>query len=81
MSRFLVLLGGNLLEPTVERLWFMAALASLGSTLAQIGFVVGGSAVKRDEPSQIGQFTLKQLLVFFIPVAIYFGYLSGHFSK
>jgi hypothetical protein len=78
---FPVELSGSLLEPVSERLWFFAAVCSLGSILAQIGAVVGGAPANWDERARSMQFTLRQLLAFFIPIAIYFGYVSAHMRK
>jgi hypothetical protein len=78
---FPILLAGSLVEPQADRLWFFAALCSLGSILAQIGLVVGGTPATRDRPARMRQFTIRQLMALAITVAVYFGYVSGHLRK
>jgi hypothetical protein len=74
-------LAGSLVEPRIDRLWFFAALCSLGSILAQIGAVVGGTAATPEKPARMRQFTIRQLMALFIPVAVYFGYVSAHMRR
>jgi hypothetical protein len=63
-----------------EGVWLLAASCSFGSVLAQVGALAGGSLAERNASPQRKQFTLGQMLVFFIPVAIFLGYVT-HFPK
>jgi hypothetical protein len=74
-------LSGSLLVDIGESVWFLAAICSLGSVIAQVGAIAGGSTANINSPSQTRQFSLRQLLAFFIPVAVYFGYVSAHMRK
>ena len=58
------------------QLWRFAGFASLGSILCQVGAVASGTAACGTKQPEKIQFTVRQFLMFFIPVAIYFGYLS-----
>lgn len=78
---FPVLLAGSLLAPMAERIWFFITVCALGSIVAQVAAAVGGTANKQSASPRAGQFTLRQLLAFFIPVAIYFGYIGTHVRK
>ncbi len=78
---FPILLYSGLLQPVFDRVWLFAALCSLGSILAQIGAVAGATTGSCDDGARPMQFTLRQLLAFFIPVAVYFGYVSAHMRK
>ena len=69
-----------LLRLDVDGVWLLVAICSFGSILAQAGAVAGGTA-RGDEAAQRTQFTLGHLLAFFIPVALYLGYVSGHMRK
>jgi hypothetical protein len=69
----------NLLWESLEGAWLLAAVCSFGSVVAQVGAVAGGT--RRNDLSRLGQFTLRQLLAFFIPVAIYLGYVGAHTRK
>lgn len=62
-------------EPTVAHLWELAGFAALGSVLCQVGAVASGTAACGTRRPERIQFTVGQFLMFFIPVAIYFGYL------
>lgn len=63
-----------------EGIWLWAAICSFGSITAQVGAVAGGSLADRNVSPQRRQFTLGQMLAFFVPVAIFFGYVT-HFPK
>jgi hypothetical protein len=63
-----------------EGLWLWAASCSFGSILAQVGALAGGTLADRNVSPQSKQFTLRQTLAFFIPVAIFLGYVT-HFPK
>jgi hypothetical protein len=71
----------NQLEPIAAQLWRFAGLASLGSILCQVGAVASGTAACGTRQPEKIQFTVRQFLMFFIPVAIYFGYLSTLMRK
>jgi len=64
-----------------DRLWLMAAAGSFGSICAQVGVIIAGPVTKSDESPKAVRFTLKQLLTFSIPVAVYFGCLSALMRK
>jgi hypothetical protein len=64
-----------------NRLWLLAGLSSFGSICAQVGAIVGGRATASDKSSTTMRFTLRQFLAFFIPVAVYFGFVTAHFHK
>ena len=64
-----------------EKIWLLAAASSFGSILAQVGAWAGGSLAEGKESPQARQFTLRQIMVFFIPVAVFLGYVSGHLQK
>jgi hypothetical protein len=64
-----------------EKIWLLAAASSFGSILAQVGAWAGGSLAEGTESPQAKQFTLRQIMVFFIPVAVFLGYVSGHVQK
>jgi hypothetical protein len=68
-------------SPTVDRLWQLAGLASLGSVLCQVGAVAGGTAASGEKQPYKIQFTIMQSLMFFIPFAVYFGYLRTLMQK
>jgi hypothetical protein len=61
-------------------IWLFAAACSFGSIIAQIGAWAGGSLADRNVSPQRKQFTLRQMLAFFIPVAIFLGYVT-HFHR
>jgi hypothetical protein len=63
-----------------DSVWLFAAFCSLGSILAQVGAVAAATATTENRPSPMRQFTIRQSLAFFIPVAIYFGYVT-HFTR
>jgi hypothetical protein len=65
----------NYQQPTVVHLWELAGFAALGSVLCQVGAVASGTAACGTKQPERIQFTVKQFLMFFIPAAIYFGYL------
>ena len=71
----------NLPQELWQGTWLVAAAASFGSILAQVGALAGATTTTSDIPSPTRQFTLRQLLAFFIPVAIYFGYVSMMMRK
>ncbi len=77
---FPVVLYRDLLRLGADDVWLLVAICSFGSILAQAGAVAGGTA-RGDEAPRRTQFTLGHLLAFFIPVALYFGYVSGHMRK
>jgi hypothetical protein len=62
-----------------EAIWLWAALCSFGSILAQVGALAGGNLAERSNSPERKQFTLLQMLAFFIPVAIFLGYVT-HFK-
>ncbi len=64
----------------VQQVWFLIAFSSLGIICAFTGRIVAGDA-GTDEPSTARQFTLRQLMAFFIPVAIYLGYVTAHWPR
>jgi hypothetical protein len=76
-----MLLWGNQQEPSVDWLWRVAGLASLGSVICQVGAVASGTAACGTRQPEKIQFTVQQFLMFFIPVAIYFGYLRTLMQK
>jgi hypothetical protein len=59
----------------LDRVWFVAFACAVGSICAQAAWMVGGLAPSDPSRPKPGQFTLRQLLAFFIPVAIYLGYI------
>jgi hypothetical protein len=61
-----------------ESLWAFAAFCSFGSVIAQVG--AASAATSEDSSSRKGQFTLRQLMFFFLPVALFLGYIV-HFSN
>jgi hypothetical protein len=76
-----ILPARDLVPSVAGRLWLFIALCSLGSILSQIGAVAGGAPTDAGDSSWKMQFTLGQVLAFFIPVAIYFGYVSAQMRK
>ncbi len=78
-----LVLGAHYSISVGEGVWLLAAACSFGSICAQVGAVASGKASlnrksTQEEPLKPMRFSLLQLLVFFIPVAIFFGYAS-HF--
>jgi hypothetical protein len=71
----------NYQEPTLDHLWQLAGFAALGSILCQVGAVASGTAACGEKQIKKIQFTVQQFLMFFIPVAIYFGYLRTLMRK
>lgn len=63
-----------------EMIWLWAALSSFGSVVAQTGAIAAGNLADRSTAPQRRQFSLRQMLAIFIPVAIFLGYLS-HFAQ
>jgi hypothetical protein len=76
-----MLLWGEYREPISVQLWRIAGFAALGSILCQVGAVASGTAACGTKQPEKIQFTVRQFLVFFIPVAIYFGYLRTLMQK
>lgn len=68
-------------EPTGSHLDQMVGLAALGSIVCQVGAVASGTAACGAKRPEKIQFTVRQLLTFFIPVAVYFGYVSTLMRK
>jgi hypothetical protein len=63
-----------------ERIWFIAAIASVAGLCAEISCVIAGPWVPHklrttESPPPL-QFSILQMLWIFIPVAVYFGYVS-----
>ncbi len=71
----------NCREPTINHLEQVVGFAALGSIVCQVGAVASGTAACGTRQPEKIQFTTKQLLMFFIPVAIYFGYVSTLMRK
>ncbi|MFZ1936798.1 MAG: hypothetical protein WCB27_00910 [Thermoguttaceae bacterium] len=76
-----MLLWGEYREPISAQLWRIAGFAALGSILCQVGAVASGTAACGTRQPEKIQFTVRQFLMFFIPVAIYFGYLRTLMQK
>jgi hypothetical protein len=68
-------------DPVQVYVWRLAGVASLGSILCQVGAVASGTAACGANQKKKIQFTVQQFLMFFIPVAIYFGYVSTLMRK
>ena len=66
---------------TVDRIWHVIGLSASGSILCQVGAVASGTAACGADQKKKIQFTVQQFLLFFIPVAIYFGYLRTLMHK
>lgn len=67
--------------PVVDRVWLFAALCSCGSIIAQLGDVASRTTPRAEEDSRPMQFTLMDVLAFFIPVAIFLGFVSSYMRK
>ena len=59
-----------------HQVWFLAACFSFGSILGQVGALAGGALAEREVSPQRKQFSLSQMLAFFIPVAIFLGFVT-----
>ena len=58
--------------------WLLALFLSLGSIIAQVGFLAGATAkVNDDEPLRLIQLTLRDFSPFFISLTIYFACLCS----
>jgi hypothetical protein len=71
----------QLLYLTAQQVWFLVAFSSLGSIIAHVGRSVGGRSAGAGGWSSARQFTLKQLMALFIPVALYLGYITSHWPR
>jgi len=58
-----------------EYYWFLAAAASIGALCGQVGKIAARSVSKADDEPPRLQFSLMELLMAFIPVAIFLGYV------
>jgi hypothetical protein len=65
----------------LQQAWLVAGFAATGSILAQVGAVASGTAACGHERPHRIQFTMRQILIFFIPVAVYCGCLHALMRK
>jgi hypothetical protein len=71
------LAGGTAFGAVHQRLWLSVAAGAVGGLCAQVGAMLARSLPRTDDESTLVQFSLREMLLFFLLVAVLLGYVTS----